>query len=51
MNAFGLISPSISSAGITAASATLAWLISASSISNGDTQMPLTLNMSSLRPR
>jgi hypothetical protein len=29
----------------------LGWLINASSTSNGETQMPLTLNISSVRPQ
>ena len=37
--------------GTTAASSTAGWVISALSTSNGDTQMPDTLNMSSLRPQ
>ena len=49
--AFGFSSPSGSASGTTAASSTAGWVISALSTSNGDTQMPETLNMSSLRPQ
>ena len=50
MKALGLSRPSASSFGTTAASSTASWPISALSTSNGDTQMPDTLNMSSVRP-
>src|SRR6185437_13786143 len=49
--AFGFSNPSGSASGTTAASSTAGWVISALSTSNGDTQMPETLNMSSLRPQ
>src|ERR1700677_714258 len=49
--AFGFSRSSSSRAGTTAASSTLGWAISACSTSNGATQMPLTLNMSSVRPQ
>src|SRR5262245_26742296 len=50
MKALGLSRPSASSLGTTAASSTASWPTSALSTSNGDTQMPDTLNMSSVRP-
>ena len=50
MKALGFRRPSPSSLGTTAASSTASWPISALSTSNGDTQMPDTLNMSSVRP-
>src|SRR6202012_4918442 len=49
--AFGFSNPSLSASGKTAASGTEGCVISALSTSNGDTQMPDTLNMSSLRPQ
>src|SRR6266404_2941457 len=49
--AFGFSKPSGSASGMTAASSTAGWVINALSTSNGDTQMPDTLNMSSLRPQ
>src|SRR5438045_4185034 len=49
--AFGFNNPSGSASGTTAASKTAGWVISALSTSNGDTQMPDTLNMSSERPQ
>ena len=51
MNAFGLISPSASSFGTIAHSSTRGCVISADSTSNGETHLPLTLNMSSVRPQ
>src|SRR3954447_15845452 len=50
-NAFGLSNPSASASGTTAASSTAGCVINALSTSNGDTQTPDTLNMSSLRPQ
>src|SRR6267142_2792298 len=50
-NAFGFSNPSGSASGTTAASSTAGWVISALSTANGATQMPDTLNMSSLRPQ
>src|SRR5438552_2875102 len=50
-NAFGFNNPSGSGCGTTAASSTAGCVISALSTSNGETQMPDTLNMSSLRPQ
>ena len=50
MKAFGFISPSPSSLPMTAPRARLV-RDSAASTSNGDTHMPLTLNMSSVRPQ
>src|SRR6195952_4754127 len=49
--AFGFNRPSGSASGTTAASSTDGCVINALSTSNGDTQMPDTLNMSSLRPQ
>ena len=51
MKAFGLISPSASCLPMTAASSTASCEVSAASTSNGDTHMPETLNMSSVRPQ
>src|SRR3954464_1609865 len=49
--AFGFNNPSASASGTTAACSTAGCTISALSTSNGETQMPDTLNMSSARPQ